>query len=156
MTITLDGSSLTVEKLVRIARDGEPVDLDPAALERIKVCRAMLEEKITAREIMYGTNTGIGEFSEIVLTDEQVQQFQRFLVYNHAAGIGEPGADRGRPRGHGRPHQRPRPRQLRLPPRDHADARRDAQRGRHAGHVLQGLGGRLRRPRPDGPGGARC
>ena len=90
MTITLDGSSLTVEKLVRIAREGEQVELDPAALERIKVCRTMLEEKITAREIMYGTNTGIGEFSEIVLDDDQVQQFQRFLVYNHAAGIGEP------------------------------------------------------------------
>ncbi|MCU0259272.1 MAG: aromatic amino acid ammonia-lyase [Solirubrobacteraceae bacterium] len=90
MTIVLDGSSLTVEKLVRIARDGEKVELDPAALERIKACRAMLEEKIAAREIMYGTNTGIGEFSEIVLDDEQVQQFQRYLVYNHAAGIGEP------------------------------------------------------------------
>ena len=90
MTITLDGSSLTVEKLVRIAREGEQVELDPAALERIKVCRTMLEEKIVAREIMYGTNTGIGEFSEIVLDDDQVQQFQRYLVYNHAAGIGEP------------------------------------------------------------------
>ena len=90
MTIILDGASLTVEKLVRIARDGEKVELDPAALERIKVCRVMLEEKIAAREIMYGTNTGIGEFSEIVLDDDQVQQFQRFLVYNHAAGIGEP------------------------------------------------------------------
>ena len=90
MTIILDGASLTVEKLVRIARDGEKVELDPAALERIKICRAMLEEKIAAREIMYGTNTGIGEFSEIVLDDDQVQQFQRFLVYNHAAGIGEP------------------------------------------------------------------
>jgi histidine ammonia-lyase len=90
VTIILDGSSLTVEKLVAIAREGEQVQLDPAAAERIKVCRAMLEEKITAREIMYGTNTGIGEFSEIVLDDEQVQQFQRFLVYNHAAGIGEP------------------------------------------------------------------
>ena len=61
MTITLDGSSLTVEKLVRIARDGEQVELDPAAAERINVCRAMLEEKIAAHEIMYGTNTGIGE-----------------------------------------------------------------------------------------------
>lgn len=39
---------------------------------------------------MYGTNTGIGEFSEVVLDDEQVKQFQRYLVYNHAAGIGEP------------------------------------------------------------------
>jgi histidine ammonia-lyase len=90
MTIVLDGSGLTVEKLVRIARHGEKVELAPDALERIKVCRAMLEEKIEAHEIMYGVNTGIGEFSEVVLTDEQVEQFQRYLVYNHAAGIGEP------------------------------------------------------------------
>ena len=90
MTIILDGSGLTIEKLVRIAREGEPVELAPAAVERIITCRSMLEEKIRAREIMYGTNTGIGEFSEIVLSDEQVQQFQRYLIYNHAAGIGDP------------------------------------------------------------------
>jgi histidine ammonia-lyase len=90
MSIVLDGSGLTAEKLVRIARDGEKVELHPAALERIKVCRAMLEEKIRAHEIMYGVNTGIGEFSEVVLDDRQVEQFQRYLIYNHAAGIGEP------------------------------------------------------------------
>ncbi len=90
MTIILDGSSLTLEKLVRIARFGEKVELDGAALERIKTCRAMVEEKVKAHEIMYGVNTGIGEFSEVVLNDEQVQQFQRYLIYNHAAGIGEP------------------------------------------------------------------
>lgn len=90
MTIVLDGSSLTVERLARIAREREQVELDTAALERIRACRAMLEAKLAAREVMYGTNTGIGEFSEIVLSDEQVERFQRFLVYNHAAGIGEP------------------------------------------------------------------
>lgn len=90
MTIVLDGSKLTVEKMVAIARQGEKVELHPQARERIKTCRAMLEEKLAAKEIMYGTNTGIGEFSEKVLTDEQVKQFQRYLVYNHAAGIGEP------------------------------------------------------------------
>ena len=90
MTIVLDGSNLTVEKLVRIARFNENVELHPQALERIKTCRAMLEEKIKAHEIMYGINTGIGEFSEVVLNDEQVMQFQRYLIYNHAAGIGEP------------------------------------------------------------------
>ena len=61
----------------------------PEAVERIKKCRAMLEKKILAREIMYGVNTGIGEFSEVVLTDDQVQDFQKYLIYNHAAGIGE-------------------------------------------------------------------
>jgi histidine ammonia-lyase len=88
----LEGKGLTVEKLVRIARASEKVELHPDALERIKKCRAMLEKKIQAREIMYGVNTGIGEFSEVVLDDEQVRQFQRYLIYNHAAGIGEPAA----------------------------------------------------------------
>jgi len=90
VTIILDGGSLTVDSLVRIAREGAKVELAPAAVERIRVCREMLEDKIKAREIMYGTNTGIGEFSEMVLDDDQVQQFQRYLVYNHSAGIGEP------------------------------------------------------------------
>ncbi len=90
MTIVLDGSSLTIEKIVAIARHGEKVELAPAALERIKICRAMLEEKLANHEIMYGTNTGIGEFSETLLSDDQVKEFQRFLVYNHAAGIGDP------------------------------------------------------------------
>ncbi len=90
MTITLDGSSLTIEKLVPIARDNEKVVLAPEALERIKVCRAMLEEKLARKEVMYGTNTGIGEFSETMLNDEQVKEFQKYLIYNHAAGIGEP------------------------------------------------------------------
>jgi len=90
MPIVLDGSGLTTEKLVRIARHGEKVELHPDALKRIKICREMLEEKISDREIMYGVNTGIGEFSEIVLSDEQVADFQRYLIYNHSAGIGEP------------------------------------------------------------------
>lgn len=90
MPITLDGSSLTIEDLVAIARVNEKVVLAPEALERIKVCRAMLEEKLANKEIMYGTNTGIGEFSETMLNDEQVKEFQKYLIYNHAAGIGEP------------------------------------------------------------------
>lgn len=90
MAIILDGTNLTLEKLVQIARGGVKVELHPAALARIENCRAMLEDKINAREIMYGVNTGIGEFSEMVLTDEQVERFQRYLIYNHAAGIGDP------------------------------------------------------------------
>ena len=90
MTIVLDGQNLTVEKLVRIARHNEEAELHQDALERVRVCRCMLEEKIAAHEIMYGVNTGIGEFSEVVLSDEQVKEFQKYLIYNHAAGIGDP------------------------------------------------------------------
>ena len=90
MAIVLDGSGLTIEKLVQVARHNESVELSPDAVERIKKCRAMLEKKIQAGEIMYGVNTGIGEFSEVVLNDDQVKDFQKYLIYNHAAGIGDP------------------------------------------------------------------
>lgn len=89
MTVVITGFNLTIEDVVKVARYGEKVELAPEALERIKVCRSMLEKKIIAKEIMYGVNTGIGEFSEIVLNDQQVKEFQKYLIYNHAAGIGD-------------------------------------------------------------------
>lgn len=89
MAIILNGSGLTIEKLVQIARFGEKVELCPDALSRIVKCRALLEKKVENHEIMYGVNTGIGEFSEIVLNDEQIKDFQKYLIYNHSAGIGD-------------------------------------------------------------------
>ena len=63
------------------------------AVARIDKCRGLLERKIRAGEIMYGVNTGIGELAEVVLTPEQVEKFQKYLLYSHAAGCGEPCAE---------------------------------------------------------------
>ncbi len=90
MAIVITGYDLTIDDVVKVARHNEKVELHPDALERIKRCRALLEEKIAANEIMYGVNTGIGEFSEVVLNEEQTRQFQKYLIYNHSAGIGDP------------------------------------------------------------------
>ncbi|DAC73035.1 MAG TPA: phenylalanine ammonia-lyase [Thermoplasmata archaeon] len=90
MTVVITGSGLSIEKLVKVSRQNESIKLHPDALTRITRCRAMLEDKIKAHEIMYGVNTGIGEFSEMVLNDAQMKEFQKYLIYNHAAGIGEP------------------------------------------------------------------
>ena len=89
--LIITGNNLTVNDVVNVARHGQKVELHPDARKRINICRAMLEKKIAAHEIMYGVNTGIGEFSEIVLNDDQIKDFQKYLVYNHAAGIGDPG-----------------------------------------------------------------
>ena len=90
MTIIITGSDLSIEDIVKVARHNEKVELHPDAIKRINVCREMLEEKIIAKEIMYGVNTGIGEFSEVILDDQQTKDFQKYLIYNHAAGIGDP------------------------------------------------------------------
>jgi len=89
MTLIIKGSGLTIEDVVNVARNNQKVEISKDALKRIVACREMLEKKIVAKEIMYGVNTGIGEFSEIVLDDDQVKDFQKYLIYNHAAGIGD-------------------------------------------------------------------
>ncbi len=90
MPIILDGTGLTIEKIVQVARDGEAADLAPGALDRIRTCRTLLESKIDAGEVMYGVNTGIGELANVRLDDSQIRDFQKYLIYNHAAGIGKP------------------------------------------------------------------
>ncbi len=88
--LSLTGNSLTIEDIEAVARRGRKVELHADAIERMHACRNFVEGRIAAGEIMYGVNTGVGEFSEVVLSEDQVRDFQRYLIYNHAAGIGEP------------------------------------------------------------------
>ncbi len=90
MELVLDGVGLSIEDVAQVAREGRKVRLHPEAEQRIRTCRALLERKLEAGEVMYGINTGIGEFSETRLSGDEIKDFQRYLIYNHAAGIGEP------------------------------------------------------------------
>jgi histidine ammonia-lyase len=90
LCVVLDGHSLTIENLVGIARYRTPVKIDASARARIGKCRSLLERKIQAREVMYGVNTGIGELAHVALTPEQAERYQKYLLYSHAAGCGEP------------------------------------------------------------------
>ena len=90
MSITIDGHSLQIENVVDIARHNNKIDLSAEAVERINICRDLVEKKLKENVIMYGVNTGIGELSEVVLAPEDVEKFQKYLIYSHAAGIGEP------------------------------------------------------------------
>ena len=90
MPIVLDGHNLKIEDVVQVARKGEKVEVHENAWKRIKQCRDLLESKIEADEIIYGVNTGIGELSEVVLPRDKIKEFQKYLIYSHAAGYGEP------------------------------------------------------------------
>lgn len=90
MSVVITGNDLRIEDVYNVAHGREKVELHPDALKRIITCRAFIEQKLKEGEIMYGVNTGIGEFSEVILTGDQIKQFQKYLIYNHSAGIGEP------------------------------------------------------------------
>ena len=90
MSVVIDGKTLTIEKMVNVARNNASISVSESAWRKINSCRRMLEEKIENHEIMYGITTGIGEFSEVTLGPDQTKEFQKLLVYSHAAGIGKP------------------------------------------------------------------
>ena len=89
MSLEINGKSLDISSLHSIARDGANIALSKDSRKKIIKCREMVERKISEGEVMYGINTGIGEFSETILEDDQIEDFQKYLIYNHAAGIGD-------------------------------------------------------------------
>ena len=90
MTVVIDGKTLTIDKVVKVARNKANISVSDNSWKKINSCREMLEEKINNHEIMYGITTGIGEFSEVTLNPDQTKEFQKLLIYSHAAGIGKP------------------------------------------------------------------
>ena len=90
MSINITGKDLSIDKLYQVSYENAQVSLDQDSISKINVCRKMVEDKIDQGEIMYGINTGIGEFSETILDSDKLEDFQRYLIYNHAAGIGDP------------------------------------------------------------------
>ena len=88
--LTIDGSDLTVEDVVKVARKGVKVELSRESIVKLKASRAIVEKLIAEKERIYGVSTGIGELSNVILTPEQVREFQRYIVYSHAAGWGDP------------------------------------------------------------------
>ena len=89
MVFNLDGHNLKIQNIIDVARNNVKVEIQKESITKIQQCREMVEDKIASGEIMYGINTGIGEFSETVLNPEQIKDFQKYLIYNHSAGIGE-------------------------------------------------------------------
>ena len=90
MTKEINGKNLTIDLLVSVSRNNTKIKLSKESILKINKCRELVDKKISDGEIMYGINTGIGEFSETILNPNQIKDFQKYLVYNHAAGIGEP------------------------------------------------------------------
>ena len=90
MTKEINGKNLTIDLLVSVSRNNTKIKLSKESVLKINKCRELVDKKISDGEIMYGINTGIGEFSETILNPDQIKDFQKYLVYNHAAGIGEP------------------------------------------------------------------
>src|SRR5204862_785449 len=59
--VEIDGNSLTIEDVVRVARRGGRAALSPDAVERIEAARRLKEEMIRREIPIYGVTTGFGD-----------------------------------------------------------------------------------------------
>jgi len=88
--LTIDGSSLTLHDLVKIARGTATVRIDETALRRTKNSRQVLEKLLMQDKMIYGVNTGFGALSNVKVAQKDLRQLQANLLRSHATSIGKP------------------------------------------------------------------
>ncbi|MCU0852596.1 MAG: histidine ammonia-lyase [Thermoplasmata archaeon] len=87
--VRIDGESLTLEDVLRVAREGAQVELAPAAKERMASSRESLEKLVTDGRVIYAVNTGVGELVDVRVPPEDLKQLQVNLLRSHACGVGD-------------------------------------------------------------------
>src|ERR1700730_3812071 len=88
--VPLTGNDLTFEQLYGVALRGDKASLAPAAVERMKASRAVVDRVVVSGEGTYGINTGFGKLATVRISPEQLRQLQVNLVRSHACGVGAP------------------------------------------------------------------
>jgi histidine ammonia-lyase len=88
--IKLDGISLTVEDVVRVAIHKEEVGLTESGKANILRSRKNLERLVSSGKTIYGINTGFGNLMDIRIHDEDLLKLQENLIRSHSSGVGEP------------------------------------------------------------------
>lgn len=86
--VTVDGETLTLEALVRVARGGASARLDPDSRERVERSRAYVERLVEENAVVYGVTTGLGELAHVAIDKADVERLQENLLASHACGTG--------------------------------------------------------------------
>ena len=88
--VLMDGSSLTLETFVAVARYGATVELAASALEAMKKSRALADKIAAEGRVAYGITTGFGEFQKVAVPKEMSNQLSTNLILSHCTAAGDP------------------------------------------------------------------
>jgi histidine ammonia-lyase len=90
MAVTVTGRDLTLDEVLRVARGAERVELAPAAVERMRAARWVVEGAIERGDAVYGLSTGVGARRDVAVGAADAAAFNRLLLLNHRVGQGPP------------------------------------------------------------------
>ncbi|WP_408646598.1 histidine ammonia-lyase [Vallitalea okinawensis] len=88
-TIYMDGNSLTLEDVIKVARNGIQVDLTDEAIQKVNKAREYVDKIVEEERVVYGITTGFGKFANVVISKDEVKQLQVSLIKSHACGVGQ-------------------------------------------------------------------
>lgn len=86
--ILLDGHNLSLEELEAIAKNRITVKLSDQAIKQLNKSRAVVEEMLESRQVVYGITTGFGKFKDVYIDPEDSMQMQKNFLVSHATGVG--------------------------------------------------------------------
>ena len=86
--VVLDGTPLTVDQVVAVARYGASVEIHESAAARMAESRAVIDGLAQDTVPHYGVSTGFGALARRHIPTEMRAQLQLSLVRSHAAGSG--------------------------------------------------------------------
>lgn len=89
-SITLNGKPLRFADIAAIGNRTVGMVADPAALQRVRQARAVVEDRITAGVPVYGSTTGVGAMKDVEWSPEELETFNMGLVRAHHFGTGAP------------------------------------------------------------------
>ncbi|MHA6250612.1 histidine ammonia-lyase [Oceanobacillus sp. CAU 1775] len=87
--ILLTGLTLTMDEIERVVFGKEKVMLAEEAVELVAENRKLVEQLVDEKKIMYGINTGFGNFSNIIIDEKYLEELQLNLIHSHACGVGD-------------------------------------------------------------------
>jgi histidine ammonia-lyase len=87
--VILNGKSLTVEDVVRVADCKERVQISPKAIAEMDASRESVNKAMNSPQLVYALNTGVGMLANIRLDEDELERMQVNLVRSHCCGIGE-------------------------------------------------------------------
>jgi histidine ammonia-lyase len=87
--IVIDGNSLSLEVVARVAHDDAVIAFSPEAQDGVAASRRVIDRALENGAVIYGVTTGFGKLSEIRIRPDELQQLQINLLRSHASGVGE-------------------------------------------------------------------
>jgi histidine ammonia-lyase len=88
LTVVLTGHDLTLAEVLRVARDAERVEIDPAALPTMRDARSVVERSLARGDEVYGLTTGVGPAKSFRIDPLKMREFNSLMVYGSAIGQG--------------------------------------------------------------------